>query len=92
MSQPRRCPASRRIRRAFTRSNAVVEADLFKSREFGTASAALFLFFIAFATLLLISVLYLQDMWHYSALDAGLGMLNRKSAGENAYSTSTPKR
>jgi EmrB/QacA subfamily drug resistance transporter len=62
------------VRRAFTRSNAVVEADLFKSREFGTASAALFLFFIAFATLLLISVLYLQDMWHYSALDAGLGI------------------
>jgi EmrB/QacA subfamily drug resistance transporter len=62
------------VRRAFTKSNAVVEADLFKSREFGTASAALFLFFIAFATLLLISVLYLQDMWHYSALDAGLGI------------------
>jgi MFS family permease len=62
------------VRRAFTHSNAVVEADLFKSREFGTASAALFLFFIAFATLLLISVLFLQDMWHYSALDAGLGI------------------
>jgi EmrB/QacA subfamily drug resistance transporter len=62
------------VRRAFTRDNAVVEADLFSSREFGTASAALFLFFIAFATLLLISVLYLQDMWHYSALDAGLGI------------------
>jgi EmrB/QacA subfamily drug resistance transporter len=62
------------VRRAFTKDNAVVEADLFSSREFGTASAALFLFFIAFATLLLISVLYLQDMWHYSALDAGLGI------------------
>jgi EmrB/QacA subfamily drug resistance transporter len=62
------------VRRAFTRSNAVVEADLFKSREFGTASAALFLFFIAFATLLLISVLFLQDMWHYSPLEAGLGI------------------
>jgi hypothetical protein len=62
------------VRRAFTQSNAVVEADLFKSREFATASAALFLFFIAFATLLLISVLFLQDMWHYSAMDAGLGI------------------
>src|SRR6202453_3659218 len=30
------------VRRAFTRDNAVVEADLFKSREFGTASTALF--------------------------------------------------
>lgn len=61
-------------RRAFTQDNAVIEANLFSSREFATASAALFLFFIAFATLLLISVLYLQDLWHYSALQAGLGI------------------
>ena len=54
------------VRRAFTNDNAVIEASLFSSREFATASAALFLFFIAFATLLLISVLYLQDLWHYS--------------------------
>jgi len=62
------------VRRAFTKDNAVIEAKLFSSREFATASTALFLFFIAFATLLLISVLYLQDLWHYSALDAGLGI------------------
>ncbi len=62
------------VRRAFTKDNAVIEANLFSSREFATASTALFLFFIAFATLLLISVLYLQDLWHYSALEAGLGI------------------
>jgi MFS family permease len=62
------------VRRAFTQDNAVIEANLFSSREIATASTALFLFFIAFATMLLISVLYLQDLWHYSALDAGLGI------------------
>ncbi|MGI8713454.1 MAG: MFS transporter [Solirubrobacteraceae bacterium] len=61
-------------RRAFTRPNAVIEASLFASREFATATLALFLWFIAFAVFLLISVLYLQDLWHYSALKTGLAI------------------
>ncbi len=61
-------------RRAFTQPHAVIEADLFASREFATATLALFSWFVAFAVFLLISVLYLQDLWHYSALTTGLAI------------------
>jgi EmrB/QacA subfamily drug resistance transporter len=61
-------------RRAVTRRNAVIEASLFENPEFTTATIALFLWFVAFAVFLLISVLYLQDLWHYSALRAGLAI------------------
>jgi MFS family permease len=52
----------------------VIEAALFESREFATATIALFAFFVAFAIFLLITVLYLQDLWHYSALRTGLAI------------------
>jgi EmrB/QacA subfamily drug resistance transporter len=61
-------------RRAYTRPNAVIEASLFESHEFATATLALFLWFVAFAVFLLISVLYLQDLWHWSALKTGLAI------------------
>lgn len=54
---------------------AIVEPALFRSREFSAAAVALFLFFIAFAAWLLITVLFLQDLWHYSALRAGLAIV-----------------
>jgi hypothetical protein len=53
---------------------AIVEPALLHSREFTAAAIALFLFFIAFAAWLLITVLFLQDLWHYSALRAGLAI------------------
>lgn len=62
------------VRRAIGHPHAVVEARLFESREFTTAVVSLFLFFVAFAVFLLITVLFLQDMWHYSALRAGLAI------------------
>ena len=60
--------------RALHHPHAVIEARLFANREFGTATGALFLFFISFAVFLLITVLYLQDLWHYSALRTGLAI------------------
>jgi MFS family permease len=62
------------VNRALTRPHAVIEAALFESREFATATVALFAFFVAFAIFLLITVLYLQDLWHYSALRTGLAI------------------
>jgi EmrB/QacA subfamily drug resistance transporter len=62
-------------RRAFSQPHAVIEAGLFESREFATATLALFSWFVAFAVFLLISVLYLQDLWHYSALKTGLAIV-----------------
>src|SRR3984957_2539118 len=46
------------VRRGVSQPHAVVEAGLFASEEFTTAVVALFLFFIAFAVFLLITVLF----------------------------------
>jgi EmrB/QacA subfamily drug resistance transporter len=61
-------------RRAVCQPNAVIEVSLFDNREFTSATVALFLFFIAFAAFLLITVLYLQDEWHFSPLATGLAI------------------
>jgi EmrB/QacA subfamily drug resistance transporter len=62
------------VLRTLRHPNALIEARLFRSREFTAAAIALFLFFIAFAVWLLITVLFLQDLWHYSAVRAGLAI------------------
>jgi EmrB/QacA subfamily drug resistance transporter len=62
------------VRRILTRPNALVEAHLFRNLEFSSSAIVLFLFFVAFSAWLLITVLFLQDEWHYSALRAGLAL------------------
>ena len=52
----------------------LVEASLFRYREFAIASAALLAIFVGVGAWLLITVLFLQDMWHYSALRTGLAI------------------
>ena len=52
----------------------LVEAALFRTREFSTAAIALFLYYIGFAAWLLITVLFLQNLWHYDAIHAGLAI------------------
>jgi EmrB/QacA subfamily drug resistance transporter len=63
------------VRRTARHPHALIEATLFRSREFTAAAIALFLFFVAFSTFLLITVLFLQDEWGYSALRAGLAIV-----------------
>ena len=53
---------------------ALVEATLFRGREFRAASAAVFLFYIGFAAWLLLTVLFLQNLWHYDPVQAGLAI------------------
>jgi EmrB/QacA subfamily drug resistance transporter len=62
------------VLRILRHPHALIEARLFRSREFSTATITLFLFFVAFSVWLLVTVLFLQDQWHYSALRAGLGI------------------
>jgi EmrB/QacA subfamily drug resistance transporter len=62
------------LRQTLTSNDALLERSLFASREFSAAAVALFLFYISFATFLLITVLFLQDMWHFSPLKAGLAI------------------
>jgi len=60
--------------RTLVHPHALIEARLFQSRQFTTATIALFLFFLAFAAWLLVTVLLLEDVWHYSALRTGLAI------------------
>ena len=60
--------------RTIVHPHALIEAALFTSRAFTGATVGLFLFYVGFAAWLLISVLLLQDLWHYSALRTGLAI------------------
>lgn len=60
--------------RIIVHPHAMIEASVFASRAFNGATIALFVFFVGFAAWLLVSVLFLQDVWHYSALRTGLAI------------------
>jgi EmrB/QacA subfamily drug resistance transporter len=50
----------------------ILEPELLRVRAFTVAVTASVLFFMAFGTMLLASVLFLTGVWHESVLDAGL--------------------
>jgi len=50
----------------------IIEPELLRVRAFAAANVAGVLFFVAFAAMLLGSVLFLTEVWHQSVLDAGL--------------------
>lgn len=52
----------------------VVELDLLKVRTFAAANVTAVLFNLAFGAGLLAAVLWLQDVWHWSALRTGLAI------------------
>jgi EmrB/QacA subfamily drug resistance transporter len=52
--------------------NPLVEPTLFKIRNFSGASAVALTFSMAFGAMLLSIVLWMQDVWHWSALHTGL--------------------
>lgn len=62
------------VLRTLRHPNALIEKTLFRSRAFTTSSIAMFCVFVSFATWLLITILFFQDEWHYSALLAGLAI------------------
>jgi hypothetical protein len=62
------------VTRTLRHPHALIERDLFASRAFTGASAALLLYFVGFAIFLLSVVLFLQGEWHYSAVKAGLAI------------------
>ncbi|MBM0227491.1 MULTISPECIES: MFS transporter [Micromonospora] len=53
----------------------VIEIGLLGSRSFAVASLATFLFGAALGGMLLSSVLWVQNIWHWSALQSGLAIL-----------------
>src|SRR5262249_23983918 len=52
----------------------VLELSILKVPAFALSSLSAALFFAAFAAMLLSNVMYLTEVWHYSALKAGLGL------------------
>jgi EmrB/QacA subfamily drug resistance transporter len=52
----------------------VIEKQLFRSREFTRATLTLLLFFAGFAIFLLGSALFMQQVWHFTPLQAGVGL------------------
>jgi EmrB/QacA subfamily drug resistance transporter len=52
----------------------VIEKSLFRSRSFTAASVGLFLYLTGFSIFLLGTALFMQNVWHYSAVRAGLGI------------------
>ncbi|MDX3357349.1 MFS transporter [Streptomyces sp. ME01-24h] len=62
------------LQRIFKAADPIVERDLFRNRQFTAATIALFLFFIGLSVFLLGTALFMQEVWHFSALRAGLGI------------------
>lgn len=62
------------VLRTLQHPRAVIERTLFRSREFTVASVALLLWYIGFAAWLLITVLFLEQVWHFSTVQAGLAI------------------
>jgi EmrB/QacA subfamily drug resistance transporter len=52
----------------------VVEPSLLKVRTFAWSNLGAFMFSVAFAAALLTSILWMQQVWHYSALRTGLAV------------------
>jgi EmrB/QacA subfamily drug resistance transporter len=62
------------IQRTLRGKAPVIEKQLFESREFTRATITLLLYFAGFAIFLLGSALFMQQVWHFTALQAGVGL------------------
>jgi EmrB/QacA subfamily drug resistance transporter len=62
------------IERTLCGKNPVIEKQLFESREFARATITLLLYFAGFAIFLLGSALFMQQVWHFTPLQAGVGL------------------
>ncbi|MGH1551234.1 hypothetical protein ACRAWF_00425 [Streptomyces sp. L7] len=52
----------------------MIERQLFAGRQFTVATVALFLFSAGFAIVLLSTALFMQEVWHFSPLRAGVSI------------------
>jgi EmrB/QacA subfamily drug resistance transporter len=74
----------------------IIEPALVRVRTFGYANLAMLLFSVGFAASLLIEILWLQNVWHYSALRTGFAiapgptMVPLTTIGLQRYAKSVP--
>ncbi|HEY1703308.1 MAG TPA: hypothetical protein VGG75_26700 [Trebonia sp.] len=62
------------LQRTLRAASPVIEKELFRSRQFTAATVALLLFFAGFSFFLLGTALFMQNVWHFTALRAGAGI------------------
>jgi EmrB/QacA subfamily drug resistance transporter len=62
------------VQRTLRAASPVIEKELFRSRQFTAATVALLLYFTGFSVFLLGGALFMQNVWHFSALQAGVGI------------------
>jgi EmrB/QacA subfamily drug resistance transporter len=63
------------VRRSARHAAPVIELPLLRVRDFSLGNAAALVFFAGFGSMLLASVLLLQQLWGYSVLHAGLALM-----------------
>ena len=61
-------------RRSLHHESPVVEPALLRVRAFAWSNATALVFGVAFAGNLLVNILWMQEVWHYTALRTGLGV------------------
>jgi EmrB/QacA subfamily drug resistance transporter len=62
------------LRRSARHAEPVLDLSLFEARSFTVANAATLLYAMGFFAMLLGNILFLTSVWHYSILEAGLGV------------------
>ncbi|MER7927307.1 MFS transporter [Streptomyces sp. NPDC096057] len=66
--------AAATVERTLRAEAPVIERQLFAGRQFTVATVALFLFSVGFAIVLLSTALFMQQVWHFSPLRAGVSI------------------
>jgi EmrB/QacA subfamily drug resistance transporter len=66
--------AALEVQRTLRANSPVIERRLFDSAPFSAASIALLLFYVGLSIFVLGCPLFMQNVWHYSALEAGVGI------------------
>lgn len=60
------------VRRCFTQETPLIDADYFRNRTFAFANLSVLVFSIGFFAATITSVFFMQGVWGYSVLEAGL--------------------
>lgn len=78
------------LRRSWTAASPIIERDLFRNRQFTAATITLLAYFTGFSIFLLGSALFMQNVWHFSALQTGLALTPTPLAGMGFATTAGP--
>jgi EmrB/QacA subfamily drug resistance transporter len=78
------------IRRSWSAHAPIIERDLFRNRQFTAATITLLAYFTGFSIFLLGSALFMQNVWHFSALQTGLALTPTPLAGMGFATTAGP--